>query len=94
MDERGNLYEWGTGYSKGIRKPEVILAGKDIKAVQASADRVFALSRDGTIYSIPKSKIGQQEGPKPDEASSIPFMTRKSPICYRKINVPLGYFER
>lgn len=94
VDEKGNVYEWGIGYGKGIKEPEVVLAGKDIQRIEASADRIFALSKDGTLYSLPISKVDQQEGPKPDEPSWIPFVKSKAPISYKTLTVPLEYFDK
>lgn len=94
MDEKGNVYEWGTGYSKGIKEPEVVLAGKDIQRIESSADRIFALSKHGTLYSLPISKVDQQEGPKPDEPSWIPFIKSKALVSYKTLKVPLEYSDR
>ncbi|KAF8468961.1 regulator of chromosome condensation 1/beta-lactamase-inhibitor protein II [Kalaharituber pfeilii] len=93
VDEKGNLYEWGTGYSENIKAPEIVLAGKDIQSVEASADRIFALSRAGKIYSLPKAKRDQQEGPKPDEPGVLPFLKHISPVSYRILQVPLNFLE-
>ncbi|KAF8423800.1 putative mitochondrial protein Fmp25 [Tirmania nivea] len=94
VDEQGNVYEWGIGYGKGIKEPEVVLAGKDIQRIEASADRIFALSKDGTLYSFPISKVDQQEGPKPDEPSWIPFTKSKARISHKTLKVPLEYFDK
>lgn len=94
MDENGNVYEWGIGYGKGIKKPEVVLAGKDIQRIEASADRIFALSKEGTLYSLPISKVDQQAGPKPDEPSCIPFKKSKALVSYKTLKVPLEYFDK
>ncbi|KAF8436449.1 regulator of chromosome condensation 1/beta-lactamase-inhibitor protein II [Terfezia claveryi] len=94
VDEKGNVYEWGIGYGKDINEPEVVLAGKDIQRIEASADRIFALSKDGTLYSLPIIKVDQREGPKPDEPSWIPFTKSKAPVSYKTLKVPLEYFDK
>lgn len=88
------MYEWGIGYSKGVTRPEMILMGKDIKKVQASADRIFALSKDGTVYSLPRTKKDQEEGPKLDEPGWIPYSKSKASISYKTMKVPLDYFDK
>ena len=90
----GNVYEWGTRYSNDSREPEIVLAGKNIQKVQASEDRIFALSKGGVLYSLPRAKADQQEGPKPEESTWIPFLSRTSPVSYRTLYVPLEYFDK
>lgn len=85
VKENGDLVQWGKGYSEDNVQPTVTLRGKDLKTIAISRDRIVALSRNGSVYSIPVSKIDQESGPKPSEASWIPFWNSQSNISYRKL---------
>lgn len=94
MTENGDLLQWGIGYSEGIKKPELTLAGKNLQRVEMSADRIFALSKDGIVYSLPKSKKEQEEGYKPSESGWIFFVKGKAKVSYKKVELPLSHFEK
>lgn len=85
IDQNGNLLQWGTGFSADCRKPEVTLKGKNLSSLTLSRDRIIALGSDGTVYSIPASQDEQLTGPKPQEASWIPFLKSSARISYRKL---------
>lgn len=95
IDESGNLLQWGTGYSQDCTTPATTLRGKDLVSLQVSRDRILGLSSSGKVYSVPVSKEDQEAGPKPSEASWIPFWEGTSSISYRTI-VPkdLGWGEK
>jgi len=94
VDDRGDVLQWGDGYAKGLKVPEITLKGKNIERVLLSQDKIVALSKDKTVYSFPISKNLQQEGVKPRESSWIPGMSSESDISYRILNPELGYLER
>ena len=81
--ENGDLFQWGTRYSPNARAPVATLSGKGLVACEISRDRIIALSSSGTVYSLPVSQSDQSTGPKPEERSWIPFISRSSPISYR-----------
>ena len=83
--ENGDLVQWGKAYSEDTNNPEPTLKGQDLKSLAVSRDRVIALSRSGTVYSIPVSKSDQQEGPKLTESSWLPFTGGPAKISYRKL---------
>lgn len=85
INQEGNLLQWGTGYAADCRKPEVTLKGKNLCSLTLSRDRVLALGKDGTVYSIPASQEEQLTGPKSQESSWLPFSSSTSPISYRKL---------
>ncbi|GAM89305.1 hypothetical protein ANO11243_073420 [Dothideomycetidae sp. 11243] len=85
IDESGDLMQWGTGYAQDCTQPTFTLRGKDLVSIQLSRDRILGLSSSGTVYSIPVARQDQETGPKPSEASWIPFWTGRSSISYRKI---------
>jgi alpha-tubulin suppressor-like RCC1 family protein len=67
VTENGDVVQWGTGFSKANPAPTPTLKGKDIVKVGVSADRVIALSSNGTVYSLPASKEDQEGGDKTKE---------------------------
>ncbi|KAL8829465.1 MAG: hypothetical protein Q9170_006153 [Blastenia crenularia] len=83
ITEKGDLLQWGTGFSMGVREPTPTLTGKNLKSLTISRDRVIALSSDGKIYSIPAAKEDQEKGTKLSESSWIPFLNSTSSISYR-----------
>lgn len=85
VKEDGDLVQWGKGYSEDQTQPTVTLRGKDLKSIAVSRDRIVGLSRNGSVYSIPVSQMDQETGPKPAEASWIPFWHGRSHISYRRL---------
>lgn len=95
VKENGDLVQWGKGFSEESTQPTVTLRGKDLKSIAISRDRIVGLSRNGTVYSIPVSKMDQETGSKPSEASWIPFWNGHSNISYRELKPKnLGYSEK
>ena len=95
IDEKGDLLQWGVGYSADCRKPVKTLQGKSLRSLTISRDRVIALSDSGTVYSIPVPQEEQLNGPKPRESSWIPFWSSGSSISYRRLEPSnLGYGEK
>ncbi|EON68893.1 hypothetical protein W97_08151 [Coniosporium apollinis CBS 100218] len=86
INEKGDLLQWGTGYSKDSNSPEVTLRGKNLTALTISKDRILALNSNGDVYSLPVSKEDQEKGVKPSESSWIPFWSSSSPISYRRLS--------
>lgn len=94
MTENGDVVQWGSGYAANIAEPEITLKGKNITKVGLSQDRVVALSKSGTVYSLPFGKEEQETYPKPDETSWLPFWTSsKSTISYRNLTPKLDGWE-
>lgn len=93
VNDKGDVLQWGNGYSSGIQIPETTLKGKNIERVVLSKDKVIALSKDKTIYTFPIAKEHQQGGTKPSESSWVPGMSSSSEISYRVLKPELGYFE-
>lgn len=81
--ENGDLVQWGKGYSEDMTEPTVTLAGKDLRQIAISKDRIIALSKSGAVYSIPASKAEQDSGVKLTESSWIPGWTSSADISYR-----------
>ncbi|KAL9633602.1 MAG: hypothetical protein Q9164_004605 [Protoblastenia rupestris] len=85
ITEKGDLLQWGMGFSKDAREPTPTLTGKDLKSITLSRDRIIALGSNGRVYSLPISQADQAIGPKPSESTWIPFWNSRSRISYRTI---------
>jgi alpha-tubulin suppressor-like RCC1 family protein len=96
VTEKGDLVQWGAGFSKDSVAPAVTLKGKDITKIAVSRDRIIALSSSGSVYSIPVSKADQASGEKPTTKSSwLPFWSSESSTSYRSLNPEnLGWGEK
>ena len=85
ITEKGDLLQWGTGYSATTRDPRPTLVGKDLISLAISRDRIIALGSGGKVYSIPVSEEDQARGPKTSERTWIPLWNSQSKISYRII---------
>jgi alpha-tubulin suppressor-like RCC1 family protein len=93
--ENGDLLQWGTGFDPDFAEPIPTLTGKDIVKLTLSRDRIVALGRNGTVYSIPASRKDQQQGAKTRESTWLPFWSATSSISYRELKIDdLGWGER
>ncbi|KAK3985899.1 protein FMP25, mitochondrial [Cladorrhinum sp. PSN332] len=73
VNEKGDLIQWGVGFSNDATTPEVTLKGKDLTKITVSRDRVIALSSSGLVYSVPVSKADQSVSKKEAPISSSWF---------------------
>ncbi|KAF2121769.1 mitochondrial protein-like protein Fmp25 [Lophiotrema nucula] len=96
IDEKGDLLQWGTAFSTESAQPTHTLRGKNLATLAISRDRIIALSKSGTVYSIPVSQKEQRTGPKPASTSWIPFWGGSNDDISYRIRTPnsLGYSER
>lgn len=96
VNEKGDLLQWGAGFSKETATPTPTLTGKDIAKIAISRDRIIALSSNGSVYSIPVAKSDQATGEKQSDKSSwLPFWSSETPTSYRPLNPPnLGWGEK
>ena len=95
VTEKGDLVQWGTGYSADIREPTATLKGKNLVSVSLSQDRILALSSSGKVYSVPISQEDQKNGPKLRESTWIPFWSSRADISYRVLTpLNLGWGEK
>ncbi|KAI9830204.1 MAG: hypothetical protein M1826_005006 [Phylliscum demangeonii] len=86
IDENGDLLQWGALYSTDQFEPTVTLKGKNLVSLVLSRDRIVALGKNGTVYSLPVPRADQESGPKPQESTWLPFRSVWSPISYRTIH--------
>ncbi|KAH7157117.1 regulator of chromosome condensation 1/beta-lactamase-inhibitor protein II [Dactylonectria macrodidyma] len=70
VTEKGDLVQWGLGFSKDDPTPVPTLTGKDIVKIDVSLDRIIALSRKGNVYSIPSSRDDLESGLKEEQPKS------------------------
>lgn len=94
INEKGDLIQWGKGFSESDFLPTQTLTGKSLSSLCMSNDRILALASDGNVYSLPISKEDQQSGSKPKEGSWVPFMSGKAGVNYRMLQPKLGMTEK
>ncbi|KAL7938809.1 regulator of chromosome condensation 1/beta-lactamase-inhibitor protein II [Trichoderma chlorosporum] len=70
ITEKGDLVQWGLGFSKADPTPVTTLKGKDLAKIEVSEDRIIALSRGGSVYAIPASRDDQEGGKKLEQDKS------------------------
>ena len=85
IDEHGNLLQWGTAYAPDTKVPVETLKGKNLTSLTLSKDRIIALAKNGSVYSLPVSAEDQATGAKPTESSWIPFVSTSSRVAYRDL---------
>ncbi|CAN8105037.1 unnamed protein product [Discula destructiva] len=97
VTEGGDLVQWGKGYSPEDPRPQYTLRGKDIAKLAISRDRILALSKGGSVYSLPVARDDQLGGAKPEDDSSwLSFWSSPgSKINYRQIKpANMGWGEK
>ena len=95
ITEKGDLLQWGTGFSTEVRQPTPTLTGKDLTAVTISRDRIIALASNGKVYSLPVSHEDQVKGAKPIEQSWMPFWSSRANVSYRLLQPQnMGWSEK
>lgn len=94
INEKGDLVQWGKGFSEANFLPTQTLVGKNLSSLCMSNDRILALASDGKVYSLPISKEDQQSGNKPKEGSWIPFKSGNAGVNYRTLQPNLGMTEK
>ncbi|KAI1822189.1 RCC1/BLIP-II [Xylaria intraflava] len=94
ITEKGDLVQWGTGFSADNPAPTPTLKGKNLVRIEISRDRIIALSKDGTVYSVPVAQLDQATNGK-SNSSSWSFWSSPSDINYRNLQPNgLGWGER
>ena len=71
VTEKGDLVQWGLGFSNADPSPSVTIKGKDLIKIDVSSDRIIALSRNGSVYAIPSSRDDLAAGLKDDNQKSF-----------------------
>ncbi|KFY81980.1 hypothetical protein V498_08672 [Pseudogymnoascus sp. VKM F-4517 (FW-2822)] len=95
VTENGDVLQWGAGYSTDLPGPTATLTGQNITKISLTGDRVIALAKNGSVFSLPVSRKAQLEDPKPKQSSLLGLWSSKSPISYEEIKIPnLNYGEK
>lgn len=94
ITEKGDLVQWGKGYSESDFRPTKTLTGKNLTSLCISRDRIIALSSGGKVYSLPIAKVDQESGRKTQEGSWVPFWSGKASVSYRLLEPRLGWDEK
>ncbi|KAI1344511.1 regulator of chromosome condensation 1/beta-lactamase-inhibitor protein II [Xylariaceae sp. FL0016] len=94
VTENGDLVQWGNGFSKENPTPVKTLKGKDLAKIEISRDRIIALGRNGTVYSLPVAASDQVDGAKPSQSSWLSFWSSPNTVSYRTLKPDnLGWGE-
>ncbi|KAI0440888.1 RCC1/BLIP-II [Xylaria telfairii] len=94
ITEQGDLVQWGNGFSKENPIPTPTLKGKNLVRLEISRDRILALGKDGSVYSLPVAQLDQRTGGT-STSSSWSFWSTPSKINYRQLTPNgLGWGER
>ncbi|RYP67967.1 hypothetical protein DL769_005614 [Monosporascus sp. CRB-8-3] len=94
VTENGDLVQWGSAFSSTNPTPVTTLKGKDLVKIGISRDRIIALGKNGSVYSIPVSSSDQAGGVKPPQSSWFSFWSSPSSISYRELKPEnLGWGE-
>ncbi|KAJ8130665.1 hypothetical protein O1611_g2965 [Lasiodiplodia mahajangana] len=92
ITERGDLVQWGTGFSQENPTPTPTLKGKNLVRLEISRDRIIALGKDGSVYSLPVAQSDQHAHTK--SVPSWSFWTNPNSINYRHLKPSgLGWGE-
>lgn len=86
VTSKGDVLEWGTGFDESTSIPQFILKSHNIKSVQISRGRIYAVSKSGDkLLSIATSKAEQLQEQKTGGASKW-FFSKTSP---RQVKIPM-----
>lgn len=56
ITEKGDLVQWGLGFSQADPTPVTTVKGKDLVKIDVSSDRIIALAGNGSVFAIPSSR--------------------------------------
>lgn len=88
LTEKGDLVQWGTGFSKEDPKPVTTLRGKDLTKLAISRDRILALSKGGAVYTLPVSNSDQSSTLRGQSSSWFGLWSSPLSAAYRKLDMP------
>jgi alpha-tubulin suppressor-like RCC1 family protein len=94
INEKGDLLQWGVGYSPDIKEPEMTLKGRNLRSLAISEDRIIALAENGSVYSVPVSKDRQAKDPKLRESSWFWTNGKTNIACRNLTPSSLGIGEK
>ncbi|KAI1659486.1 RCC1/BLIP-II [Daldinia decipiens] len=85
ITEKGDLVQWGVAFSKANPTPAETLRGKDLVKIEISRDRIIALGKNGTVYSVPVARADQTSGEKSHQTSWFSFWSSPETVNYRQL---------
>ncbi|KAI1761056.1 RCC1/BLIP-II [Hypoxylon sp. FL1150] len=85
VTENGDLVQWGTAFSRANPMPAETLKGKDLAKIEISRDRIIALGKNGTVYSVPVAGSDQNAGEKRHQSSWLSFWSSPETVNYREL---------
>ncbi|CAJ2509424.1 Uu.00g144500.m01.CDS01 [Anthostomella pinea] len=85
VTEKGDLVQWGTAFSKTNPTPVTTLKGKDLIRIEVSRDRIIALGKNGSVYSLPVAGSDQSSGNKTEQSSWFSFWSNPNAVSYRQL---------
>ncbi|XXH01761.1 hypothetical protein Hte_008122 [Hypoxylon texense] len=85
VTENGDLVQWGTAFSSANPMPAETLKGKDLIKIEISRDRIIALGKNGTVYSVPVAGSDQSAGEKKHQTSWLSFWSSPETVNYRQL---------
>lgn len=98
VTEKGDLVQWGLGFSKADPTPQTTLKGKDIVKIEVSVDRIIALTGSGAVFSVSASSDHQETGSAANQGKgswSLWSSTGSDAVKTRNLTPPgMGYGER
>lgn len=56
ITEKGDLVQWGLGFSNADPTPATTVKGKDLVKIDVSSDRIIALASNGSVFAVPSSR--------------------------------------
>ncbi|KAI1474291.1 RCC1/BLIP-II [Daldinia eschscholtzii] len=94
ITEKGDLVQWGTAFSRANPTPAETLKGKDLVKIEISRDRIIALGKNGTVYSVPVAGVDQTSGEKSHQTSWLSFWSSPETVNFRQLKPKnLGWGE-
>lgn len=95
VTEKGDLVQWGLGFSKDDPRPVTTIRGKDLAKIDVSADRIIALARDGSVIAVPASRDDLNSTLGDSSKGSSWSLWRSNPARLRTLTPSgLGWGER
>lgn len=95
ITENGNLVQWGTAFSSANPSPAETLKGKDLVRIEISRDRIIALGKSGSVYSVPVSAGDQTSSKKSQKSSWFSLWSSPETVNYRELKPrELGWGEK
>lgn len=86
ITEKGDLVQWGLGFSSTDPKPSVTVKGKDLVKIDVSSDSIIALASNGSVFAVPSSRddLGSLTKEQPSSSWSL-WSSGKQALSLREL---------